>query len=264
MAYSGPHSHFPKGAAMYGSCRAALYLALGLLTCGAIKATDRAASPLALWGTLEQGDDGVGFRQVFAFDKSRTWLPTRDVEGRFTPHTSGRPIQINVWYPAAAGSRQRMTLSDYIEQNAPAGFERLNAEMFRRNRDSVEASFDKQASATLLGMTLGGGRDATPAAGDFPLVFLIGGLGADINTNVVLAEFLASHGYVVASVSLIGRSGDQLAPSRAPADTEASVRDIEYRLVTALRVERHRLSPGGRHRAQSRCRSSGASGAAKR
>ncbi|WP_413623723.1 hypothetical protein [Luteibacter sp. Lutesp34] len=121
-----------------------------------------------------------------------------------------------------------MTLGDYIEQNAPAGFERLNAEMLRRNRDSVEGSFDKQASATLLGMTMAAGRDATPAAGGFPLVFLIGGLGADINTNVVLAEFLASHGYVVASVSLIGRSGDQLAPSRAPADTEASVRDIEY------------------------------------
>ncbi|MGN6094180.1 MAG: hypothetical protein ACTHOL_17665 [Luteibacter jiangsuensis] len=121
-----------------------------------------------------------------------------------------------------------MTLGDYVEQTAPTGFDRLNAEMLRRNRDSVGGSFDKQASATLLGMTMDAGRNDAPAAGNFPLVFLIGGLGAEINTNVVLAEFLASHGYVVASVSLIGRSADQLAPSRAPADTEASVRDIEY------------------------------------
>ncbi|WP_072323539.1 hypothetical protein [Luteibacter sp. UNCMF366Tsu5.1] len=211
---------------MNRSCRVVLSLCLGLLS-GAAVSVKGAPSP-ELWGTLAQGSQPVGFRQVFAFDKSRTWLPTRNVEGEFTPDVDGRPVQVNVWYPAASTSAPRMKLGDYIEQTAPAGFDRINAEMLRRNRDSIQGSFDETASAKLLAMPMDAVRDAAPAQGSYPLVILIGGLGADINTNVVMAEFLASHGYVVASVSLLGRSGDQLAPSRSAADIEAGTRDMEY------------------------------------
>lgn len=229
---------------MNRSCRFVLPLFLGLMTWRAA-ATPEGTSPPELWGTLAQGSHQVGFRQVFAFDRSRTWMPTRNAEGAFTPDTNGRPIQVNVWYPVARTSTSRMKLSDYIVQAAPAGFDRLDAEMVRRNRESIEGSFDDASSAKLLAMPMAAVRDAPPAQGSFPLVILIGGSGANINANVVMAEFLASHGYVVASVSLLGRSGDQLAPSLSAADIEASTRDMEYAsslLCTSKGVDCRRMA----------------------
>ena len=38
----------------------------------------------------------------------------------------------------------------------------------------------------------------------FPAILYFGGLDAEIDSNVILAEYLASHGYIVASVSLLG------------------------------------------------------------
>src|SRR5690349_11539224 len=113
-----------RGKAMNRSCRFVLSLFLGLMTWRAA-ATPEGTSPPELWGTLAQGSHQVGFRQVFAFDGSRTWMPTRSAEGAFTPDTSGRPVQVNIWYPAARTSASRMKLSDYIVQAAPAAFDRL-------------------------------------------------------------------------------------------------------------------------------------------
>ena len=46
--------------------------------------------------------------------------------------------------------------------------------------------------------------------------------------NVILAEYLASHGYIVASVSLLGPTDEQTFQSRTPGDIEATVRDMEF------------------------------------
>jgi acetyl esterase/lipase len=60
------------------------------------------------------------------------------------------------------------------------------------------------------------------------VVLYFGGLNADLNANAVLAELLASHGYVVVSISLLGPSDRQTSQGRTPADIEAVVRDMEY------------------------------------
>jgi pimeloyl-ACP methyl ester carboxylesterase len=53
-------------------------------------------------------------------------------------------------------------------------------------------------------------------------------MNAEINSNVVLAEYLASHGYIVASVSLLGSSEALPSQSRTPRDLETAVRDLEF------------------------------------
>ena len=53
-----------------------------------------------LWGDLRSGRYPVGFRTVFHFDRSRSWKKTRDFKGTFSPDLEGRPVQINIWYPA--------------------------------------------------------------------------------------------------------------------------------------------------------------------
>jgi len=70
--------------------------------------------------------------------------------------------------------------------------------------------------------------DAPPAAGRFPTVLYFGGLDAEINSNVILGEYLASHGFVVASISLLGPTDEQPFQSRTPEDIEAAVRDMGF------------------------------------
>ena len=71
-----------------------------------------------LWGTLHTGNHAVGFRTIFRYDNSRTWKTTRHYDGTFTPDLKGRPIQINVWYPASPDqSLRKMHFGDYVEQN---------------------------------------------------------------------------------------------------------------------------------------------------
>lgn len=183
----------------------------------------------ALWGALEPGAYGVGFRSVFAFDKSRTWQSTRTYSGQFSADLNYRPVQVNLWYPAAPDrGRAAMTYGDYVEQTAPPAFSTLNDLMLARNREGARGSFDKASLPILLSTPMAAVKTSAPAKGRFPLVFVIGGLNAEINTNVVLAEYLASHGYAVASISLTGQTADQPEQSRAPGDLEATVRDLEF------------------------------------
>jgi pimeloyl-ACP methyl ester carboxylesterase len=71
-------------------------------------------------------------------------------------------------------------------------------------------------------------RDAQCAKGVFPTVLYFGGLNAPINSNAILAEYLASQGYIVASISLLGPSDEQTFQSRTSDDLESSVRDMEF------------------------------------
>lgn len=213
-------------------CRGAVTMWLMCVSCGAAMAAGGHVDAPPLWGTLTPGHDTVGFRRLFVVDRSRTWLQTRALDGTFTPDRSGRPIQINVWYPTTSTSSASMRLEDYVEQHAPPGFSALNDQMLLRNRDSVGEPFSEEATKQLRAMPMAGHLDAKPAPGRHPLVLLAGGLSADINVNVVLAEYLASHGYAVASVSLLGHSAEEMAPARTNANTEAGVRDMEVAIAT--------------------------------
>ena len=78
------------------------------------------ATPLLTAG-LPAGPYTVGFHREWCIDTSRTWELSphlRDRDGRI-----GRPLRIDVWYPASAvpGS-QRMTLRDYLYAQPPDAY----------------------------------------------------------------------------------------------------------------------------------------------
>src|SRR5947208_3517765 len=52
-------------------------------------------------------------------------------------------------------------------------------------------------------------RNARPASGRFPLVLYAGGLGSRADANVELGEYLASHGYITATVAQLGPSAEE-------------------------------------------------------
>src|SRR5208283_2019630 len=102
-----------------------LFQALALSVCAYSQVQPRPALPETtvvspLWGDLRAGAYEVGFRTIFRFDGSRTWKVTRAYDGSFTPDLDGRPIQINIWYPASINEpAKRMRFDDYVDQSAP-------------------------------------------------------------------------------------------------------------------------------------------------
>ena len=202
-----------------------------------------------LWGELVSGPYRVGFRTIFRFDTSRTWRRTRDYMGKFSPDPDGRPVQLNVWYPATPDpGGQEMTVGTYIDQAAPQAFVPLNSIMKQRNQENFESSVPPAQLPALRATPMNAWDRAREAEGRFPAVLYFGGLNADVNSNVVLAEFLASHGYIVASISLIGPTDTLTSQSRAPSDLEASVRDMEFVLGilgAECNADRTRLSVMG-------------------
>ncbi len=204
------------------------------------------AADFSLWGTLQPGTYSTGFKSVFRYDDSRTWKSTRSYNGAFSPDVDGRPVQINVWYPANAGpSNRRMTFADYVDQGAPERFTELNSIMKQRSRDDAAGSVSRSDISALQALRMNAYQDAPPATDRFPVVLYFGGLNAPINSNAIMAEYLASHGYIVASISLIGPSDEETLQSRASQDLEASVRDMEFAwsvLQDEPNVDRTRLA----------------------
>lgn len=199
-----------------------------------------------LWGSLHAGDHAVGFRVIFRYDGSRTWKTTRSYDGTFSSDLKGRPIQINLWYPAGADhSPTKMHFGDYADQTAPDDFAELNAIMRKRSRDDVLSSVPRDDLAELRSAEMTAFRDAPAEKGTFPVVLYFGGLNAAIDSNAILGEYLASHGYVVASISLLGPSDEQNFQSRTANDLESSVRDMEFAwsvLRTEPNIDQTRLS----------------------
>lgn len=187
------------------------------------------ARPDPFWADLTEGAYTVGFRTIFQSDHSRTWAATRNYKGGFSADLNGRPVQINVWYPAVRiASPTTMRFADYINQSAPVPFKALNDEMRKRNRDDALSSISDSSDATLLATKMQAHRDAQPEVGLRPVVLYFGGLSSSINSNLVLAEYLASHGYIFVSISLVGPSQEEMFQSRTPEELDSAVRDMEF------------------------------------
>ena len=182
-----------------------------------------------LWGELAPGPYGVGFRALHAVDRTRTWRVTRPYEKGFSPDLAGRPVRVTVWYPAKPAQKTAtMRYADYIHVPGPAAFADLDSILEKRDRAIAELSVGKGRLPDLLATVVPARVNAHPAEGRFPLVLYVGGLNADSTSNTVLAEYLASHGYVFAAIPLLGPTDQQPAQARTAPDLETTVRDLEF------------------------------------
>lgn len=154
-----------------------------------------------LWHTLEGGAYETGFRRVWSEDGSRVWPRSGAIDSVSGPVS--RPVRVDVWYPAvtcAGGARMRVR--DYLEMDAPAArYDDLVFLTHRWNEYSYRglagdsASFDR-----LMASGTAACADARPSPGRFPLVVYSAGWFNRSPDNTVLAEYLASHGFVVAAL----------------------------------------------------------------
>jgi len=190
-----------------------------------------------LWGDLRPGPNGVGYRVVRLFDQSRSFgLRTAAAEpGASAPNR--RLMTVRVWYPATSARGVRMTLRSYLDlldKDGPITAdvrERLELDLngiwsdlctCRVPRAAADARLD-----ALFGTTAAAVRDATPATGRHPVI--VYSLGHDMHSleNVVLWEYLASHGYVVAVTPSVGHQSVAMEPV-GPTSAEVKTRDLEF------------------------------------
>ena len=195
-------------------------------TAARVAAPDPGTSPL--WGDLRAGPHRPGYASRGIRDATRP-LTGDDPSG-------GYPLVLHYWYPAApAASSTTMTFAHYHARDAvDAGLGVATPEAIASADQELKAFYERPFNfpfgaieaelwARVGPTALAAVADAPPAPGRFPLVVGVG----DASGNAVIAEYLASHGYVVALVSSPAQL--DLAPA---ARMEWYVRDIELALAT--------------------------------
>jgi dienelactone hydrolase len=194
-----------------------------VLTALALSFFATASSPF--WKDLGAGKHAVGYRVIYTRDQRHAWSSG-----------GGRPIRVSIWYPAEPANKAAMTYGDYLRHDGPPDLQAFNAQLDETDRESwlsdlreIVPDADK-TYARLLALPAAAHRDAPPSPGRFPLVLYSGGKGARADDNVELAEFLASHGYVVATVPQLGPSETDLALGSSAKEIALHADDFEAAL----------------------------------
>jgi dienelactone hydrolase len=211
-------------------CKCVLALTLGLLLVTFAESGSAQRPPL--WNGLESGHYAVGFKVLWKYDYSRTWKAATDYKGNPRPGENARPIRISVWYPAVKRAVDSvMPYAGYLHVKvSDPNLTDFNKRIEDYDFKSVRGYFQSQPLFdTLLKTPTGAFLDAQPLLDWFPLVVFSLGQNDHTLENIVLWEYLASHGYVVATVPHVGTS-----PRRFqllvhdPLFYEAQVRDLEF------------------------------------
>ncbi|HMB93471.1 MAG TPA: hypothetical protein VKP65_21645, partial [Rhodothermales bacterium] len=159
---------------------------------------------------VEAGPHAVGFRVLETTDYSRAIGPKQNYTGASQPGNDALPLPISIWYPAQPGTGEPMEYGTYLAlaqthkrgsfgpitdadreaaANLPQGIARFafGAPL----TDAELAAIMEQPAATR--------RDANADAGSFPLI--VASLYGTQSANL-LAEHLASYGYVVVTIPM--------------------------------------------------------------
>jgi dienelactone hydrolase len=224
-----------------------------LVTCSVLSGAllvpgDAASQNAPLWGKLNGGSYDVGFRRLWDVDVSRVWPRSKSLDS--LTGEIGRPIRVDVWFPADCGGERRMPLSSYVSMEPPSPvFEDLAFLTRRWDEYSYRGlAGDSSAFDRLMATQTAACWEARAAAGRFPIVVYSAGWFNRAPDNTILAEFLASHGFVVAAVPQLN-PGLWTFNFRSDAQSvENQVRDLEVALALLTRqpfVDRRRVAAMG-------------------
>jgi len=172
---------------------------------------------------LTPGSSPVGFTHLTITDSSR-------------PAPIGRPLDVGIWYPAEPSNPPHLTYRDYFLLTPPPQDSMAPAEGARRELDGFAAFLasrgaDSAAIASWLSSPMLATPDARPAAGRFPVILVAQGNEQTIHDQAPLCEYLASHGFVVATApSPMRVSG----PLTDPAQSGARAQEQAVDLATVL------------------------------
>lgn len=148
----------------------------------------------------------AGFKIVRMTDRTRVYKPGTDT----TNYLHYRPIDLDVWYPADTTAKDTTLRFGYF---LDLFGERANYYTASKAGDSLPEQFAKAFCAgfkcstprQLLSYKTESYKDAKPALGKFALVVYMTSYNGMGYENYKLLEEMAKRGYVVVSISSIGR-----------------------------------------------------------
>lgn len=158
-----------------------------------------------VWGSLEPGKHAAGFETINVVDDMRPAGETASQESR--------PLQLSVWYPGRRSAPgEPMAVRGYVQltaREASAESGRITADEARHAEASIGgfplAEIPADVLAEVLDLDTRAIFDAPAAGGIFPLLVIIPGNHDPAWRHLVLAEYLATHGYVVAALPSASR-----------------------------------------------------------
>jgi hypothetical protein len=148
----------------------------------------------------------AGFKSIHTVDKSRIYKPNTDT----TDQLHFRPIDIDIWYPARISTKDTVLavhdLLSLLEQranyytasNVGNGLAVQIAKLFCEG-------FKCSDSSTLLGFKTNSFKNAEATNGKFPVVIYMTAFNGMSYENFALFEALGKKGFLVVSISSIGR-----------------------------------------------------------
>ncbi len=176
------------------------------------------------------GVHGVGVRYVKQYDRTRAFPERGLLASVFAGKDDrGRPIQTVIWYPAEKGG-QGVRYDDYLRLVGwESDFERSPKEQAK----TVDAWLQMVTDGKRKGQveserrrSMWAVRDAVPKAGKFPVVIYAPSYNNTAFENADIAEFLASHGYIVIAAPTIGTKNRWIRKDLKHAELQAD--DIRF------------------------------------
>ena len=151
-----------------------------------------------LWGHLEAGLYDVGLRQITVVDTTR-------VDAQHDSQAQGRPLEVFLWYPATS-HQGRLQFRDYLHLLPSFRESPPPDSLYAWLSTGISGGGNAVGRDTLdriLTTPMQASRSAVPAPGAFPLV-LWTMRHETVVAQSVLCEYLASHGYMVATARYAG------------------------------------------------------------
>lgn len=204
-----------------------------------------------IWGKeLEAGPHRIGFRTLFKYDQARAAIPFSDWDGKLTylqEEDKGRQMQINIWYPAKPRGTT-LPYGHYIElMGKQVNFSIDDQESAKQifidqtNALGGNGEFTREALESIAKLRTTAYLNAPAINEKFPvLIFPNGGSPA---YQSIMCEYIASHGYVVAAVSLKGQYSSTVDASAKGLEIAAD--DLKYTLNQLLlldNIDRNRIA----------------------
>lgn len=211
-------------------------LSLFILTLFLSCTQEEPAGNYPIMGNLALGKHPVGYKTLFVYDQSQVGIPYSDWKGKLYPNHNpslGRQHQINIWYPAQAGTGTRIKYEHYVHlAGRHTSFEetdsskRFGEQLFTNwtNDLGANGAFGKEQVEMLMELEVSSRLDARPTEGNFPVI-VIPNESHPVQHSIT-AEFLASQGYVVVGFAPKGRFSSGLEISAI--GLEKGVDDLEF------------------------------------
>lgn len=189
------------------------------------------------WAALPFGQEKVGFKSVWETDYSRAY--------RYKGDFMNRPILINLWYPAEDQDGQDMSYGDYFDlRSTDTLLDELSKEYVAYNMATLAYQFfgkepnelnesENSALQTFLKQKIPVQKNALEKSARYPLIIYHQGFGASYEDNALLAQFLASHGFVVIGSSYFHNSDQDFGVMGGA----QSVKDISYLINYASKLD---------------------------